>query len=94
MTTSKECSLLITARTLTRSTVDRIPYRCWTVTLWQEGPAGAVALVTCAEAEADLGFGIVSQSDRIRSLGGVGVKCARAQDEVLDAVVRVKEWAA
>jgi len=94
MTTSKERSLLVTGRTLTRSTVDRILYRCWSVTLWQEGPAGAVALVTCTEAEADRGFGIVSQTDRIRSLGNVGVRYAPTQTDVLDAVARVKERAA
>jgi hypothetical protein len=94
MTTSKERSLLIVGRTLTRSTVDRILYGCWSVTLWQEGPAGAVALVTCTEDEADRGFGIVSQSDRIRSLGNVGVRYSPTQTDVLEAVARVKEWAA
>lgn len=94
MSNSKERSLLITGRTLTRSTVDRILYGCWSVTLWQEGPTGAVALVTCTEDEADRGFGIVSQTDRIRSLGNVGVRVAPTQTDVLDAVVRVKEWAA
>ena len=94
MSNSKERSLLITGRTLTRSTVDRVLYGCWSVALWQEGPAGAVAIATCTEDDADRGFGIVSQTDRIRSLGNVGVKVAPTQTDVLEAVARVKERAA
>ena len=94
MDTSKDRSLMLTSTRLTRSTLDRILYGCWTVLLWAEGPNGAVvALISCDKDSADGGFGIYPQIDRICSLGGVGVTYKPSQALVMERVMAAKAYA-
>ena len=94
MDSSKNCSLMLTSTRLTRSTLDRILYECWTVLLWAEGPNGAVvALISCDEASVDGGFGIEAQRDRICSLGGVGVTYKPSQESVMERIMAAKAYA-
>ena len=90
MDTSKDRSLMLTSTRLTRSTLDRILYGCWTVLIWVEGPNGVVALISCDEDSADGGFGIEAQRDRICSLGGVGVTYKPSQALLVERIMAVK----
>ena len=94
MDTSKDRSLMLTSTRLTRSTLDRILYGCWTVLLWAEGPNGAVvALISCDKDSVDGGFGIYPQIDRISSLGGVGVTYKPSQALVMERIMAAKAYA-
>jgi hypothetical protein len=93
MSISKDRSLMLTSTRLTRSTLDRILYGCWTVLLWAEGPGGVVALITCDEDSTDGGFGIEAQRDRICSLGGVGVTYKPSQTLVMQRIMAAKAYA-
>lgn len=84
---------MLTSTRLTRSTLDRTLYGCWTVLLWAEGPGGVVALISCDEDSVDGGFGIYPQIDRISSLGGVGVTYKPSQALVMERIMAAKAYA-
>lgn len=80
-------ALLVTGR-IDRPTLDRTLYDGWRVVLFQQGANGNVALVTHDDGIEDTGFGPRAQTERLRSLGTVGVTSNPTPDEVLDAMRR------